>query len=330
MRLYVKSRNLRKIVNETSDSFYVSPEEAGLRLDKVLAARYKDFRSRTYFQSLIDEGQVLLNGAQVKKRIAPQSGDYVQVAFPLSKEITLEPEDIPLDILYEDEYLLVVNKPPGLVVHPAPGNWSGTLVNGLLFHCKTLHTSKKYTEESLPRPGIVHRLDKDTSGAILMGKDDAITAKLSALFSDRKVYKEYLAVCVGNPGSRKIDLPIARHPVHRKQMAVSDLGRPSITHCRSIAHDEKLSLVQLVLETGRTHQIRVHLKAINCPILGDTSYGNPQINEKIGISRPLLHSRVLRFIHPIKGVQVEAIAPLPEDMQFFMKKFHCDKIPNFV
>lgn len=317
-------------MNETSDSFNISPEEAGLRLDRVLAARYKEFRSRTYFQSLIDEGQVLLNGAPVKKRIAPKAGDLIEIAFPLSKEITLEAEPIPLDILYEDDDLLIINKPPGLVVHPAPGNWTGTLVNGLLYHCKTISAPSVFSEEAPPRPGIVHRLDKDTSGAILMGKNDAITAKLSTLFSERDVYKEYLAVCIGNPGNRKIDLPIARHSVNRKQMAIHEDGRPSITHCRSIAHDEKFSLVQLVLETGRTHQIRVHLKAVNCPILGDATYGNAQVNEKLAAARPLLHSRVLRFKHPIKGVEIEAIAPLPEDIQFFMRKFHCDTVPKFV
>lgn len=317
-------------MNETVDSFYISADEAGLRLDKIVASRYKDVRSRTYFQSLIDNGKVLINHEPVKKRIVPKEGDFVEILFALSKEMTLEAEEISLEILYEDEHFLIINKPTGLVVHPAPGNWSGTLVNGLLHHCKNLQTGSTFTEKSPPRPGIVHRLDKDTSGVILLGKNETITAKLSTLFAAREVYKEYVAVCIGNPGNRTIDLPLGRHPVHRKLMTVLPEGRPSVTHCRSIAHDEKLSLVQLVLETGRTHQIRVHLKAVNCPIVGDASYGNKQVNEKLGVKRPLLHSRVLRFNHPITGVVVEVAAPLPEDFEPFLQKFHCEQIPKFV
>jgi 23S rRNA pseudouridine1911/1915/1917 synthase len=315
-------------MNETADSFYISAEEAGLRLDKIVASRYKEVRSRTYFQSLIDSGKVLINHEPVKKRILPREGDHVEIMFALSREMSLEPEPIPLDILYEDDHFLVINKPAGLVVHPAPGNWNGTLVNGLLHHCNTLSAGGTFTEQSPPRPGIVHRLDKDTSGVILLGKNDAITAKLSTLFAAREVYKEYTAICIGNPGNRVIDFPLGRHPIHRKMMAVIPDGRPSITHCRSIAHDEKFSVVQLVLETGRTHQIRVHLKTLNCPILGDSTYGNKQTNERWGAVRPLLHSRVLRFRHPITGVIVEVSAPLPEDFTPFLQKLGCER-PTF-
>lgn len=313
-------------MNETADSFYISAEEAGLRLDKIVASRYKDVRSRTYFQSLIDNGKVLINHEPVKKRILPREGDHVEILFALSREMSLEPEPIPLDILFEDDHFLVINKPAGLVVHPAPGNWNGTLVNGLLHHCNTLSSGGTFTEQSPPRPGIVHRLDKDTSGVILLGKSDAITAKLSTLFAAREVYKEYIAICIGNPGDRVIDFPLGRHPIHRKMMAVIPDGRPSITHCRSLAHDEKLSVVQLVLETGRTHQIRVHLKALNCPILGDSTYGNKQTNERLGALRPLLHSRVLRFRHPITEAMVEVAAPLPEDFAPFLQKFESERL----
>lgn len=316
-------------MNETTDSFYITAEETGVRLDKVVASRYKEVRSRTYFQSLIESGQVLINQEPVKKRIIPKEGDLIEILFALSREMTLEAEPIPLDILYEDDYLMVVNKPPGLVVHPAPGNWTGTLVNGLLHHCKTLKMPSTFTEKSPPRPGIVHRLDKDTSGVILLGKEEVITAKLSTLFAAREVYKEYTAICIGNPGNRTIDMPIARHPVNRKLMTIFPEGRPSITHCRSIAHDERLSIAQLVLETGRTHQIRVHLKAVNCPILGDVAYGNKQLNEKYAAIRPLLHSRVLRFVHPVTGVLLEVSAPLPKDFEPYLKKFHCEEIPKF-
>jgi len=308
------------------DSFSVASEESGVRLDKVLAARYREFRSRTYFQSLIDQGQVLVNHSPVKKRIAPKEGDVVEIAFSLSKEMSLDPEPIAFDILYEDDYLIVVNKPAGLVVHPAPGNWSGTLVNGLLYHCKNISAAAVFTEDNPPRPGIVHRLDKDTSGAILMGKTDEMTAKLSALFAAREVYKEYVAVCIGNPGDRMIDLPIGRHPVHRKMMAVIPDGKPSLTQCHSIAHDEKFSFVQLILETGRTHQIRVHLKALNCPILGDAVYGNKQINEKFGVTRPLLHARTLRFTHPVTAKLLEVTAQLPENFSPVLT----EKISNFL
>lgn len=307
---------------ETADSFFISGEEAGNRLDKIIAARYRDVRSRTFFQNLIQDQKVLINQEPVKKRIEPKEGDLVEILFALSEEMKLEPEPIPLDVLYEDQFLVLINKPPGLVVHPAPGNWSGTLVNALLYHCKNwsgIPTS--FSQHSPPRPGVVHRLDKDTSGVILMGKNEAITAKLSTQFAAREVYKEYVAVCIGNPGTRTIDLPLARHPVHRKQMAVLPDGRPSITHCASIAHDEKFSFVRLVLETGRTHQIRVHLKAVNCPILGDPIYGNTQTNERLGISRPLLHARVLRFTHPITGEKIEVTAPLPKDIDSFIRRF---------
>jgi 23S rRNA pseudouridine1911/1915/1917 synthase len=237
-----------------SETLIVNDEETNLRLDKLLALRFPE-QSRTYFQSLIDKGLVLLNGLPAKKRIKPQSGDEIEVEFTLSPELSLTPEAIPLDILYEDEWLLIINKPAGLVVHPAPGHWSGTFVNGLLYHCQQLGSIESQ------RPGIVHRLDKDTSGALIAAKSETVQQRLVTLFSSRQVHKEYLAICVGNPGTATIEAPIGRHPTERKQMTVlREGGRHAVTQCTTLSTDGKLSVVQVNLLTGRTHQIRVHMK----------------------------------------------------------------------
>jgi len=195
---------------EDCDSFFINDEEAGQRLDKVLSQRLSHVGSRTYFQYLVDEGRVLLNGAPVKKRIKPKSGDEIEIEYILTPELTLKPENIPLDILFEDEYLLVANKAPGMVVHPAIGHWTGTFVNALLYHCNASITAIQQTtkaNEAL-RPGIVHRLDKDTSGLLLAAKTLLAQQRLIEIFTGRRIEKEYLAFCVGNPGTGSIDAPI--------------------------------------------------------------------------------------------------------------------------
>ncbi|NGX55633.1 MAG: Ribosomal large subunit pseudouridine synthase D [Chlamydiae bacterium] len=292
-----------------SKTHIVTEEEEKLRLDTLLATRFPEL-SRTYFQQLIDRQLVLVNGKQVKKRIHLRSADEIEIQFVLSPEISLEPEEIPLDILYEDEELLVINKPAGLVVHPGAGHSSGTLVNGLLFHCKQLKAA-----ESL-RPGIVHRLDKGTSGLLVAAKNEEAQMKLSTLFANRQVHKEYLAICISNPGNRLIDQPIGRHPVRRKEMTIlKERGREAQTETHSLVHNGELSLVRLIPKTGRTHQLRVHLKSIRAPILGDPVYGNHYLNKKYGLTHQLLHAEILRFVHPISGEKVEFKAPIPEDMQ---------------
>lgn len=300
---------------EENDLIVISEQEAGERLDKVLAQRFKERYSRAYFQYLIEKHLVLLNGTPVKKRIKPEVGDEVEIEFALTPEISLEPENIPLDILYEDEMLLAVNKPVGMVIHPAPGHWSGTFVNALLFHCQQL----KNLNESL-RPGIVHRLDKETSGVLIAAKTTIMQQKLVELFASRQIYKEYLAICIGNPGEGEINAPIGRHPVHRKQMAVIPTGKTAISFYQTLATNGKLSIVKVIIATGRTHQIRVHLKLRGTPVLGDSIYGNNQINKQYGVSHQLLHAAVVRFVHPVTGVELEFRARPSEEMQKNLSK----------
>lgn len=298
------------------ESIVISEEEAGERLDKILARRYSDVRSRTYFQDLIEDHCVLLNGEPVKKRVQPKVGDEVEIAFRIAPELDLKAEAIPLEILYEDACLLAVNKPAGMVVHPAVGNWSGTFVNALLHHCQQLEVQDNV------RPGIVHRLDKETSGVLLAAKTTSAQQRLIALFASRSVYKEYLAVCVGNPGTCEIDAPIGRHPVHRKLMTVlQEGGRPALSRCQTLAFDGQLSLVSIVLVTGRTHQIRVHMKHRGTPVLGDPLYGSSAANQKYGKERQMLHAWRVRFAHPMTVETIELEAPLPPDMADL-----CDKI----
>ena len=304
-------------MQDDSESFFISDVESGERLDKILANRLKDLGSRTYFQFLIDEGQVLLNGEPVKKRVKPLSGDEIEIEYRLTPELNLKPENIPLNIIFEDEFIIVVNKPPGMVVHPAVGNWTGTFVNALLYHCSSLLNK----DDSNLRPGIVHRLDKDTSGLIIAAKTSEAHKKLVEMFSLRDIHKEYLAICLGNPGEGSIDLPIGRHPVQRKMMTVLQQGgKPALTHFRSLAHDEKLSLVSLIIETGRTHQIRVHMKHKGTPVLGDLVYGVPSANTKYGTTRQLLHAHKLSFKHPINSNLLNFQAEMPEEMLRFAEK----------
>lgn len=302
-------------MTEESETFFITSEDAGQRLDKILSQRLHEAGSRTYFQYLIEEHKVLLNGSPVKKRVIVKEGDEIEVEYILTPELTLTPEEIPLDILYEDQELLVVNKPAGMVVHPAPGHWNGTFVNALLFHCNTLEP----TAES-HRPGIVHRIDKDTSGLLVAAKTLQAQQKMIEAFANRQVYKEYLAVCIGNPGNGTIQAPIGRHPTHRKCMAVlPEGGRPAITHFKTLKFDGKLSVVSVEIETGRTHQIRVHMKSRGTPVLGDPTYGTPSQNEKFHADRQLLHAQKLHFAHPIHGNPLEFEAPLPKDIEKFVQ-----------
>ena len=304
---------------DDTETLFISDAEAGERLDKILANRLSLAGSRTYFQYLIEEGKVLLNGSPVKKRIKPQSGDEIEIEYILSPELTLTPEEIPLNIVYEDEAFLVVNKVPGMVVHPAVGNWNGTFVNALLFHCRHL-TENLDDAKSALRPGIVHRLDKETSGLLIAAKTSQAQQKLIEMFAGRNIYKEYLAICIGNPKEGVIEAPIGRNPTNRKVMAVDqEKGRPAITRFCSLFHNERLSLARVVIETGRTHQIRVHMKYHGTPVLGDPIYGIPSFNEKIGAKRQMLHAYKLVFTHPITGKEMEFTAEIPQDMKKIIK-----------
>jgi 23S rRNA pseudouridine1911/1915/1917 synthase len=290
------------------ETFVTSDEDCDQRLDKILAKRFGE-KSRTYFQYLIEEKKVLVNGNPTKKRHKLQPKDSVDIHFALPREITLEAENIPLEILYEDDYLLAINKIPGMVVHPAPGNWTGTLVNGLLHYCKELENP-----ENTLRPGIVHRLDKDTSGIILAAKTYESQRSLIQLFSERKVQKNYLAICIGNPGDTHITAPIGRHPVNRKKMAILDEGKSASSIFKTITYNEQLSLLDIKLETGRTHQIRVHAQYNKTPILGDPLYGSIQSNKRHHVKRQMLHALRLRFLHPVTKEKLDLKASIPDDM----------------
>lgn len=297
-----------------NNSLLICEKDLGQRLDKLLTKHFPD-HSRTYFQHLIENKHILVNGKPVKKRETFYVGDNVTISFEEPPELDVKPENIPLDILFEDEHLLVINKPANFVVHPGPGVHNGTFANALLYHCKQLNT-----EEFIPlRPGIVHRLDKDTTGILIAAKTRTCHQKLTEQFANRSIEKHYLAICSSAPPEGLFSAPIKRHPVNRKTMHVSENGKEAISHFRLLAKKENLSLVEIKLITGRTHQIRVHLKALNCPILGDPVYGAPSLNQKYNIKRQMLHANNIKFTHPISEVSLELIAPQPKDMKKFIE-----------
>jgi 23S rRNA pseudouridine1911/1915/1917 synthase len=286
--------------------FQIEPGQAGTRLDQFLAAHVTAL-SRSRLQALIRDGHVTVNGATVKPGAKLRSGDAVALAEPPPAPSGTEAEDIALDILFEDDDLIVLNKPPGMVVHPAAGNWAGTIVNALLHHCPALSGIG-----GTQRPGIVHRLDKETSGCLVAAKNDAAHQALARQFAGREVTKIYLALAAGKFArlSGKIDAPIGRHPVHRKKMTVvkPDRGRTAQTDYRVLGPCANGTLVECTLHTGRTHQIRVHLKHLGHPILGDDTYG-----QRGSFPRQMLHAWKLGFTHPRTGERMNFQAPIPPD-----------------
>lgn len=295
---------------------FIVEEEEIERLDKLLAKRFPTY-SRTYFQYLIDSESVLLNGNIIKKRIKPKGGQLIELTFLPAQEIDLIPEPIRLDILFEDDHLICINKPAGMVVHPAPGHSRGTFVHALLHHCQEITLPGK-----IYRPGIVHRLDKETSGVLIAAKSIEAHEKLIDQFKERKVKKRYFAITVGHPSPCKINLPIGRHPLRRKEMTILDEGgKNATTIITPLDKNKEFSLISAQPITGRMHQIRVHLKHNKTPILGDPIYGFSKINKKYHIKRQLLHAAQIEFFHPIKNQILTFSAPLPEDMQTFAKDF---------
>ena len=285
------------------------------RLDKFLHQKFPD-TSRSAFQRLIESGDVKVNGQPAKATHHPRAGEEITIQWPAPRAAEALPEDIPLDILFEDDRLLVLNKPAGIVVHPAAGHASGTLVNALLHHC----AGQLSGIGGVARPGIVHRLDKDTSGCLVVAKDNSAHLALSAQFADRKTIKIYNALVCGHPrrATATVKAPIARHPVHRKKMAVVESGRPAHTKFRVVEKLNESALVEATLHTGRTHQIRVHLQHLGCPLLGDKVYGGrpARVFEKAtGFSPPrqMLHAQSLGFTHPVSGKNLTLDAPLPAD-----------------
>lgn len=298
------------------ETIIISEEEEGKRLDSILRERYRKIKSRTYFQMLIENGEVLLNGLAVKKRVRPKVGDEVEICFALTPEISVQPENIPLNIIFEDEHLLVVNKSAGMVVHPAAGNWTGTFVNAFLYYCS--HLPRDLSDI---RPGIVHRLDKDTSGVLIGAKTALAHQRLVEQFSGRVVYKEYSAICLGNPGEGEFRSLIGRHPVDRKKMSIlQEGGREAVTKYKTLFFDGFLSLVEVVIKTGRTHQIRVHFSHHRTPVLGDSVYGSAAANKKYQAVRQMLHANKICLDHPITKKAMEFVAPVPDDMAIFTRR----------
>ncbi len=303
--------------SETESYFFtVGNNDVGQRLDQFLVRQEPFLKSsRSYVQNLIKKGHALLNGASSKTGHRLHSGDTIQVDIPPPVSTDIVPEDIEFTLLYEDNSLAVLSKPPGIVVHPAAGHSGGTLVHGLLMHLDNL--SGINGEE---RPGIVHRLDKDTSGVMVVAKNDYAHGFLVEQFSQRKVEKVYYAILDGIPGTNKgrIELPIGRHPVNRKKMAIRpDSGRSAITSWKVLENLAcNFCLAAIRLETGRTHQIRVHMASEGCPVAGDSIYGRKNsLYAELGISRQLLHSYQLAFNHPDDGKQMSFQAPLYPDME---------------
>jgi 23S rRNA pseudouridine1911/1915/1917 synthase len=290
----------------------VGVEDAGQRLDRYLT---KDgaWGSRSQVQRLIGAGCVRLDGAVVKAGASVRAGQTIEVHDPgPPQRAGLEAEDIPLSVVYEDEWILVINKPAGLVVHPAPGHWRGTLVSALLHHWRGPRPGL-----DPQRPGIVHRLDKDTSGVLVIAKDAATLAELGRQFKDREVEKQYVAVVWGKVRSSRgtITHPIARNRVHRKRMAVRAGGRQAVTSFEVIERFDAVTFLRLSPHTGRTHQIRVHLAALGHPIVGDALYGRQRRAEAPPlIARQALHAERIAFRHPHTGARVSFHAPLPDDM----------------
>ena len=290
----------------------VGPDLHGMRLDQALAALVPEF-SRSYLQQLIDAGAVTLSGMPVQKpstRVRVGSAGTIELR-PTQQSQAFKPEAMDLEVVHEDAHLLVVNKPAGLVVHPAPGNWSGTLLNGLL--------ARDAGASRLPRAGIVHRLDKDTSGLMVVARDRPTMDALVALIAERKVQRQYLAMAHGawtGPRTRSVDAPIGRDPYNRLRMAVVDLalhaGKQARTDVRCLADTDKGCWVQCTLHTGRTHQIRVHMASLKHPLVGDSLYGGAPIGT---MQRQALHAYRLAFAHPVTGEAMEFHAPVPEDMR---------------
>jgi 23S rRNA pseudouridine1911/1915/1917 synthase len=287
-------------------SYHLVVEEAGTRLDKYVSEKCPDL-SRTHAQGLIEDGNILVNGQIAKSSLKLIPGDTVDVKIPPPVPSTLSPENIPLNILYEDNDLMVVDKPAGLTVHPAPGHYSHTLVNAVLAHVPELDI------EETDRPGIVHRLDKDTSGLIIIAKNGTAHMKLADQFKNRSVTKTYTALVQGQlkPAEGIIDANIGRDPRDRKRMAVVSRGREARTEYKVIKYLDNYTLLEVRPKTGRTHQIRVHLAAIGFPIVGDATYGA----KSEFLSRQFLHASRLVFKLPSSGEEMEFESGLPEDLR---------------
>ncbi|MCQ4726334.1 RluA family pseudouridine synthase [Anaerotignum faecicola] len=300
------------------ETFTVAAEDEFInkRID-CFVSETEDSLSRSQAQKLIESGNILVNGKNVKSNYKIRKNDIVYIEIPDPEPLEIEAEDIKLDILYEDDDVIVINKPQGMVVHPAPGHYSGTLVNALMYHCRDGLSGIN----GCMRPGIVHRIDMNTSGALMAAKSDAAHRGLAIQLAEHSITRKYNAVVFNNIKTDEgtIDKPIGRNPKDRKKMAVLQAGgRRAVTHYTVIERFGKYTFIEAKLETGRTHQIRVHMASIGHPLLGDEVYGSAK--QPFKLNGQVLHARILGFVHPVSGEYMEFEAPLPEYFQKLLEK----------
>ena len=291
-------------------------EDQQMRLDKYLAEQFPE-QTRSYLQKLIKEGSVLVNGKSVKTGFQLSKGDEVCVSIPEPKELDVEPQKMDLDIVYEDEDVILINKPKGMVVHPAPGHTTDTLVNGLLYHCKDNLSGIN----GVARPGIVHRIDRDTTGILIVCKNDMSHNSIAAQLKEHSINRRYRALVHGNlkDDTGTIEGPIGRHPIDRKKMSINEKnGKPAVTHYTVLERFGNYTLIECKLETGRTHQIRVHMTSIGHPLVGDEVYGPAKSPFKL--QGQCLHAMILGFVHPRTGEYMEFSADLPAYFEDLLRK----------
>lgn len=298
--------------------FIINEELVGTRIDRYLSEELGDM-SRSYIQKLIKEGHVRINNRSCKANYKLRLNDNIQVTIPEPEVLNIEAENIPLDIVYDDEDIAIINKPQGMVVHPAPGHFSGTLVNALMYHFRDSLSGIN----GVKRPGIVHRIDKDTSGLIMICKNDQAHQHIADQLKDHSITRKYQALVYHNVKNDDgtITGNIGRHPVQRKKMAIVANGKHAVTHYRVLERFNSYTLVECQLETGRTHQIRVHMTSIHHPLVGDDVYG-PQSKtaKKLGVHGQLLHAKILGFVHPRTGEYMEFTSKLPEHFKKVLNK----------
>ena len=294
--------------------FIVDEKDQGTRIDKYLSEIFVD-KSRSFIQGLIEKDSIKVNNKIPKSNYKLKSFDEIEVIFNEPEVLNVDAEDIPLNILYEDKDLIIVNKEQGMVVHPAPGNYNGTLVNALLFHCKDLSSIN-----GIIRPGIVHRIDKDTSGVLVIAKNDEAHNKLSEQLKDHSMKREYYALVEGRikNDSGTIDKPLARNKKDRLKIGIVEGGKKAVTHYEVIERYNGYTLIKCILETGRTHQIRVHMASIGFPLVGDPLYGFKK--QKFKLKGQMLHAKTLGFIHPTKNEYIEFTTELPRYFQEVIDK----------
>ncbi len=296
--------------------FSVSGEDAGVRIDRYLSDQCQEV-SRSYLQKLLKDEAVLVSGKPVKSNYKVNAGDNIELSMPEAVEPEIEAEELDLDVLYEDKDIIIINKPKGMVVHPAAGHYSGTLVNGLMAHCRQDLSGIN----GILRPGIVHRIDMDTTGVLIACKNDIAHNSIAEQLKEHSITRKYYAIVHGNlkDDEGTINAPIGRHPVDRKKMSINERnGREAVTHYKVLERFQQFTYVECQLETGRTHQIRVHMASIGHPLLGDTVYGPAK--SPFRLQGQTLHAGVLGIIHPRSGEYMEFTAPLPDYFEDLLRK----------